>query len=222
MSKRLPADAYDNKPVVSVTLTRESMYLTRYENGKPAITYPVRASDVAEAFNNFGASTGLLVDDTLFWETENGQTRIGIYIPPARYTLQLADVRKSKLAVSMPGFVFVGQGKAYSLFAVTKRPTAGGDTLYQAPLPNVHTNGQICFGNVRIPTCAPDTIKKAFNLFFESEFNNHLSAGKIKRKDIELMRYLRDLHGKRIPSKMLVPGCRMADVLKGSARNDAA
>ncbi len=220
----LPDDALDNIPRASITLTREAIYLTRYNAaGKPAITYPVRASDVAEAFNEFGASTGLLAENTLFWQTQAGQTCIGIYIRPAVYTLHLAGDRRRTLKVSLPGLVFAGAGTTYRLLVSPKRPTSADDMLYCMPLPNTHPDGNICWGNVKIPVCAPNTIHAAFKLFIESEFNNHLTAGKLQKKDVELLAYLRNLNGRRVPIKDLREAGLVKHLMQAmGGRNDAA
>lgn len=178
---KLPAEAFDRVPRAQITLTAETCWLTRFgANGKPNTTYPVRAQDVARAFALFNASTGLLPPDVLFWTQVGKQTRLGIWLPPARRVLHFDLKRGEKLTVPLPGFVFVGQSNQYFIFAAAERPTSYGTALFHAPLPNVNGNGLICAGTVKFPLCAADTIHAAANLFFESAFNLDLSVGKFR------------------------------------------
>ncbi len=177
----LTDEAYDRIPRAQLTLTDETIWLSRFDpRGAPTATYPVAAHDVALAFNTFGASTGLLPEHTLFWQQCRNQLRIGMWLPPATRALVFATGRGDEtLAVPLPGFVFVGAGAQYSIFAAPARPRQATDLLYHAPLPNVHPSGLICAGNVKFPRCAPDTLAQAAALFFESHFNSDLSTGKL-------------------------------------------
>ena len=88
------------------------------------------------------------------------------------------------LAVPLPGLVFVGHGSQYGAWAVVPPDDApagwlpdAGTQLYNCPTPNVSGNG-VCTGNVPFPEAGVATVWAAVNLFFESEFNDHLSNGK--------------------------------------------
>ncbi len=202
---QLPKEALDNIPVIQLTCTRESMWLTRFDRaGVPTALYPVAAGDVAAAFESFGASTGLLHEWTLFWQSRGQQVRIGAWLPPEKHTLNLNTGRKVKtVTIPLPGFVFAGEGKCYSIFAATQRPRRPGDRLYHAPLSNVDSNGNICAGNVNFPTCTPDTFEHAAQLFFESEFNADLSTDRIS-DDGSLLEFLIGLNGAaRFPQAQL-------------------
>ncbi len=175
----LPAEAYDMLPRAQVTLTAETCWLTRFdERGKPNTTYPVRAQDVARAFDIFNASTGILPSDVLFWTQAANHARLGIWLPPAHRALRFETKRVEKLNVPLPGLIFVGQGNQYFIFAAAERPKNFLTALFHAPLPNVNDNGLICAGTVKFPICAADTIHDAAKLFFESAFNLDLAQGK--------------------------------------------
>lgn len=182
----LPAEAYDLLPRAQVTLTAETCWLTRFDaHGKANTTYPVRAQDVARAFNLFNTSTGILPPDVLFWTQVGNQARLGIWLPPARRALHFEIKRRETLRVPLPGLVFVGQGQRYSIFAVAERPTSTLTALFHAPLPNVNNNGLICAGTVKFPICASDTIHAAADLFFASAFNLDLAEGKFQDDYLE-------------------------------------
>jgi PRTRC genetic system protein B len=204
-SPQLPAEAFDRLPRVSLALGDETIWLTRFDDrGQPLVTYPVAAEDVVAAFNPFGASTGLLPADTLFWQNVAGVHRIGIWLPPAVRAITLAGRHEEHLRVPLPGLVFVGQGTRYFVWAAKERPSTLRDRLYRAPLPNVYHDGLICAGNAKFPVCAPDTIHKAAELFFESAFNDHLTDEKIRDRG-SLLTFLKSLRGKRaFPAGQLV------------------
>ncbi len=179
----LPPAAFDATPRLALVLTDETMYLTRFsERGEPLSSHPVSANDVAGAFNKFSASTGILPADVLFWQSRGGRDRLAIWLPPMVRALTFAQGRRDvTLRVPLPGFVLVGAGVKYFIFAATARPTKPTDQLYHAPLPNVHIpSGLICAGNVQFPKARAETLPQAATLFFESQFNSDLSSGKIK------------------------------------------
>jgi hypothetical protein len=182
----------DDVPRVTITLTDETCWLTRHDRcGAPAATYPVDAASIANAFNQFGACTGLLAPETLFWRSRGGQLRIGIWIEPRKHTIHLrTGARLDDLLVPLPGCVFVGSGTHYQIFAATQRPVKDTDPVCQCPLPNVYPDGHICAGSVPFPKCAPGTIGAAAAMFFESEFNHDLAG----QATIELLKIL---HGQR-------------------------
>lgn len=215
----LPAEAYDRVPRVTLTLTDETLWLTRHDaRGAPAATYPVSAGDVAAAFNDFGASTGLLPEHTLFWQSERGRLRIGIWLPPAAHRITFAAGRRDeRLLVPLPGLVFVGRETQYWIYAAPERPASERQSLYHAPLPNVSVNGSICAGDVKFPKCAPGTIGQAADLFFESVFNHDLSQGKVRRDGGSLLKFLRSLRGQvAFPLEQLRPAnLTVVDLLAG-------
>lgn len=209
----IPAEALDAQPRVAVVVTDESVWLARYDGqGRRTALYPVATADVAAAFSHFGASTGLLPADTLFWQHTGQGDRMGVWLPPARRTLNFGG-RIKPLSLRLPGLVFVGQGARYWLFAAARRP-GPDDRLYRAPLPNVHGgDGLICQGSVRFPRCSAETIARAAGLFFESEFNYDLLGGNVAHTD-DPVRVLRGLSRARaFPVERLVPSITIKEIL---------
>lgn len=211
-----PALQLDNTPRFALTVFDEVVALTRYStNGKPTRTDPVKAEHVAAAFNIFGADTGLLPANTLFWQQRGGHLRMGMYVPPATYRMTFDGHRA--ITVPMPGFVFVGHRRQYFVWATLTYPTAM-TRLYHAPLPNIYPDGKVCEGSVRFPACAPDTLTAAFALVFESEFNSDLADGRIRTP--KPMKFLRGLDKQRtFPKDVLVPAVSMNDVVSGAQTN---
>ncbi|MCP4417752.1 MAG: hypothetical protein GY805_14100 [Chloroflexi bacterium] len=167
------------------------------------VTYPVSIHDVVTACTSVEMSSGLLPPNTLFWRQQANQTMLGIYVPARRWRVQ-TDERSYH--IPLPSFVFVGHGTSYKIVAVKKRPQNGNHRLYHAPCPNVHSGGNICPGNAPFPSCSPETIGTALQLFLEgSAFNADLSGNKCKSHASDVRQLWGELDGKkRFPLKELV------------------
>jgi PRTRC genetic system protein B len=197
----------DNIPRVTVTLTDEACWITRHDrSGAPGLTYPAAITDICNAFNRFGASTGLLPVDTLFWSAHSGVLQLGVYLPPARRAVTLhVKARPETLRVPLPGLLFVGEGTTYKVFAVKERPTTGREALYHVPLPNVHLTGDVCAGTVQFPVASSAAMAHAVELFFDSLFNSDLSGGKVRSGALlPLLRKLSRNRSARFPAAQLV------------------
>jgi len=161
-------------------LFEESIVITRYnDDGIPVTCYEIGPDDLASAFSGIPLSTGLLPRNCLSYARRDGQELISIYIPPGRHTLVawLDPEQKAEFDLPLPGFVFVGQGVQYRIFAIKQRP-GNRERLFRPPLPNVFGDGRICAGNVNFPPCTAKTIHEAARLFFTSEFNHDLAQSK--------------------------------------------
>lgn len=173
-------------------------------DGKPGAYYSLDPLDAAAALAGINIGSPLLPDGCLFWQRADGGERLAIYAPPQAWPVHVsAGPERETLIVSMPSLIWIGQGAKYSLYAVkgTERPAA--DTkLFKAPCPNVSDN--ICRGNVTFPAAAADTIWPALRLFFESDFNNHLSDGKSRKHPAGVLEMWRELAGGPWPEDDLI------------------
>ena len=195
---------------VSLHFFSDTVIVSKYDDEGGVTTHPVSLTDVAGALVDVPLGSGLLPENTVFWERAGGQDRIGIYVP-ARRRKMLVRLSKTELeewTVPLPPLIWIGEGTKYSLFAVKKRPRPGqAATLFVAPAPNVGLGSKsgICAGTVRFPVCAPNTIHRALEMFFTSTFNTHLARNKcLSHPDnvLDLWRKLRD--AKRFPLRELL------------------
>jgi PRTRC genetic system protein B len=171
-------DAFQERRM-RVDLYDESVVLVKYNDGAPVSAYEVAPDDLAAAFSGVPISTGLLPPDVVFYTRRGSHVRMAIYLEPQIRTLHVEDGDAARdYVIPLPGLVFVGELRRYSIYAAKARPTAEHDRLYHAPFPNVHTKGGICAGDVEFPECAPDTIHEAADLFLDSTFNHDLRDGK--------------------------------------------
>jgi PRTRC genetic system protein B len=83
--------------------------------------------------------------------------------------------------ISMPALAFFGYGLQYYLWAFKDRELSGNTELFAAPLPNVDSNGAICFGKNPVPKASAQTIGEAWRLFLASPFTGHSVNGKSRK-----------------------------------------
>src|SRR5262245_30539168 len=149
---------------------------TRFDvAGQMVDSYPVDPLDIAMRLGNVGFSTGLMPPDCLFFQRRNGEERVGIAIEPKVWTVRISG-EKEPLCVPLPAMVFVGSGREYSVFALSGHNWPKLDTaLFVAPCSNV--SNTVCRGNAPFPVAGLATIREAWTVFIESEFNTHLDTG---------------------------------------------
>lgn len=193
---RLRLDCYD-----------DYILARKYDAGQPSPFYALDPLDAAAALAGVTITTPTLPRNCLFWQRIGDSERLAVYCEPRVWSVHVAlagendDPKRKRgkrraMQVPMPGLVWVGQGVNYKLYAVKDGGQGSGiggqffpddaAELFNAPCPNV--SGGICRGNVDFPAASTETIWNALRLFFESDFNNHLSNGKSKAHPGNLLR----------------------------------
>jgi len=197
-----PADGTHQSLVLRLDLFQQSIVLTRFDgDGRATSCHEVAPEDVAAALSGVPVSTGLLPRNCLFYARQ-GREKLAIYLSSQRRSLA---TKERVYKILLPGMVFVGQGLDYQIFAVKQRP-GKRERLFQAPLPNVNSNGHICRGNADFPACSTNTIHAAVKVFFASEFNSDLSVGKSSRHGKNILDLWAEIEGtEEFPVDDLVP-----------------
>jgi len=158
-------------------------------------------SDAAarEAFSGIPIDSGWLRTEVVRWgDGKHGEWAIA-FVPPQVHELEITSehavevtaetpagakpepvFRLDRLKVPLPGLVFFGLGMNYFCWAVTTPGLDPYHEIYRAPLPNIYSDGRICWGLVKPPRATARTIFDAIELFMKSTFNNHLASGKSK------------------------------------------
>jgi hypothetical protein len=192
------------RPRLRLDFFDTAVILSRWEENGQATTYPVAVEDVVSACTEIRLGSGFLPPNTLFWKQQAHKTTLGIYVPGRRWRVR---VGKKRLRIPMPPLIFVGSGRAYSLYAVKTRPLDGRIPLYHAPCPNVFGDGRICPGTTPFPACSAGAIEEALTLFWEgSLFNSHLSRDKCQSQPADVRKLWQKLDGrKRFPLSELIP-----------------
>jgi hypothetical protein len=198
-------------PRLRLDFYNTAVLMSQWQEDGRITSYPVSIHDVVTACTKVELSSSLLPKNTLFWKQQANQVVLGIYVAAKRWQVKTED---RNYHLPMPPFVFVGNGTAYRIFAVKKRPSGLSreqprgkhDRLYHAPCPNVHATGSICQGNTPFPVCSPQTIQQALHLFLEgSLFNADLSRGKCQSHPEDVRELWAELDGrKRFPLSELV------------------
>ena len=160
-------------------LYQDMIMATHYEAGRPGATFAVDPADLGRALSDMTTSSGLLPPNCLFWQRKGGNDRLGIYVEPGLWAVSIQADRET-WHVPLPGFIFIGEGKNYSMYAVKLPPTTPETKLYNFPAPNVGGLGVTCQGNAPFPQASGPTIWDAAHVFFQSEFNKHLINSKSK------------------------------------------
>lgn len=169
-SLRLRLDFYD-----------DLIDVTKFEQGQARNRFVADPLDVAQAIGEVPVASGLLPEGVLFWGRREGEERIGLWVPPGVHEVEVHLSGWSTVTIPLPGLVWIGQGKRYTLLALADegRPNEASQ-LYRPPLPNVSDNG-ICAGSVSFPVATVATMPQAWQAFIGSGFNNHLANGKSRK-----------------------------------------
>jgi hypothetical protein len=176
--------------------------LFEHHNANGAIVRKCLSPEAARhAFTQQQTDSGWLSPHTIrYGESARGPWLLQRY-DPARYQITLDEavpVRGQSnpiqtITVSLPGMLFLGSNTDYYLWSY--RAWKGDhSTLYHAPIPNVHPNGHICFGQNRPPVAETDTIDQAWNLFWQSPFNHDLASEKSQQYPDSILKLLVTLH----------------------------
>lgn len=194
-------------PQLRLDFYETAVLMSRWMADGRVVTHPIAVADLVGACSQVHLRSGLLPPDVLFWRQRGDQTLLGVYVAAQRWRVQVEMTSGVALTdnaaltaghIPLPPLLFVGQGTAYHIFAVRRRPLDEWEPLYAAPCPNVHSDGGICQGNTPFPVCAAESIHLALRLFLEgSAFNGHLSQGKSVREGEDVRRLWAKLDGRR-------------------------
>ena len=118
-------------------------------------------------------------------EKNGGETRICVYIPEAEFTFRTTLDRSWRiwhpplwLSVRLSSTNVPNQHRM--CVVIDREETIGATKIYHMPFPNVHDDGEICFGytnmNVREGQVLTEAaaIQMTYNRYFMSQFNHDL------------------------------------------------
>jgi PRTRC genetic system protein B len=164
------------------------------------VTYKFLSPEaVTAAFTNKAIDSGWLPASIVRWgRSERGEWAVQFY-PPRRYNIVFSNNRSKSISlnVPMPGFVFLGCGTDYWIWAVLGKQFDPQSQLYHAPLPNVMASGAICFGDSSPTPCSPQGIGEACQLFWSSPFSDHAVEDKSKSHRADVRSLLGELSNRK-------------------------
>lgn len=184
--------------------------------GDTVITKPVDAMDVAHALaSDLSFGSGLLPDDTIWWQNTRGGPVFAIYVEPKIRTLALQVSMKKppkRFTIPLPGFIFLcSPGQPPSVFAVKKKPTKESDTVFKAPLANIFNDGRSCPGSNKYPARVADIVQSFFISFFSQTADLRNRSKKFPDNVLALWK---DLDGKKkFPFDDLVKHGTVSDLM---------
>lgn len=177
--------------------------------------YPVDPQEVATALvSTMEFTTGFIPDDIIYHKQVGTQQIVVGYRKQQKTGLWL-DGRDDPIRVPLPHMILMrtttGESKPdYKVYACAKRPESLSDELYHAPLPNVFSSGNICWGSVsRGTTFKGMSLENDWKSLLGSSFGNHACSGKSKKHSHDIRKMLLELNENQrrrvYPRKDLIP-----------------
>ena len=168
--------------------------MLRKQIGDKVTEFPVNPNQIAAALSTkMQFETGLLNSNVIYMSL-NGTTKTVVEYREPQKTGIYMDGSEAPIRCPMPGLVLIrrvreGQGPHYLLFAAKERPSTMASKLFNAPLPNVYGNGEICWGSVRRVSneaLKASSLESDWTVLLGTGFNSHGVSGKSKahRSDI--------------------------------------
>ena len=100
------------------------------------------------------------------------------FLTQQRYKLQ---INEEQLYVPLPSFILMGIGSSYFVWTVKKNLFEPNLSLYHAPLPNVMSDGRVCWGNICPTSVSLSNIESTWLKFISSTFNQDYTQGKSRK-----------------------------------------
>ena len=148
-------------------------------------------STVRAAFNNEPVDSGWLSPCMVRCGAAVRGTFEMLYIPPGRHQFTFTRneiMPETTYTLPMPGFFITGIGAEYFVFVAKESEFHSDMPLYNVPLPNVYTNGRVCWGAKQPDSAGNGAAYRAWQIFLETPFSNHNVTDKSKsyKSDIRL------------------------------------
>lgn len=163
---------------------------------------------VAAAFRNTPFDSGWLAPGIIrCGSTSQGEFAL-LFIPAGAHKIDVESSRASKvqtLRLPLPGLLFFGYGREFLVWAVKDAAPSPKSELFHAPLPNVFSDGRVCWGSNKPSRPNASTIRAAFDLFIASPFSGHAANGKARTHRGDVRTLLRRLnHAAKFPAGELL------------------
>ena len=174
-------------------------------DGDKVSEYPIDPAQAALALSaKVRFDTGILSDNTLLVRQEGVKKTVVEYRPPQKTGVYL-DGSETALRVPLPGLLLIrvtaeDKNPQYGVYAVKKLPITLDAPLFHAPLPNVFSSGNICWGTVpRVTDIAlqSTTLAEDWAVLLGSRFNDHGVSGKSKSHPSDIRQMLIALEGRK-------------------------
>ncbi|AYL95280.1 PRTRC system protein B [Mucilaginibacter celer] len=175
--------------------TNEEIYVESYDiskNGRPVNAHPLSAKESIlladilnsgqDAKNTFLKCRGIIPPNVLSINSENDGYAVWYTPPMERQLFFVERLGIPSLPAKIPAMIWKAGRESLQIFAVKgcRKPHVQS-LLYHAPYFNMHPDGRVCMGSVRI-NIGPDTSLEDFislweRYFFNSYFSHTIDGG---------------------------------------------
>jgi len=193
----------------------QSILMSIFEGDAPEKRMISATDMVAALASELTFSSGLLPDNTLWWQNTKAGPVTAIYEPPRRRIVALEvefGQPPVRFDIPLPGLVFLcTPGRPPWVYGVKSKPTKETNQVYKAPLLNVFANGRSCPGNNKYPERVADIIESFFQSFFAHAGDLVNRSNKFPKDTTKLWRFLDK--AKDFPIDDLVPHGTLHDLM---------
>ncbi len=191
-------------------------WLMQKRDGEAVTEYALDPAKIALALAaEISFDTGILNQNTLLVRQQDVRKIVVEYRRPQKTGLFLEGA-EGAIRVPLPGLVMVrktidNSQPKYHVYAVKKRPEALDIALFHAPLPNVFTGGNICWGNVRQVSekaLAGTSLVEDWSILLGTKFNAHGVSVKSQKHRDDVRKLYIELEQRRArvyPKRDLLP-----------------
>lgn len=206
--------ALQEQPALQLSFYSFGVILRKVTNNGGVIEHPVDPQAISRALSDKTCfSTGLLSDDILYVQQEGVKETIVSYRKRQRTGIWLEGMDEP-LRIPLPDLILMrvttdGKSPHYNLFAVKERLSSLNVPLFHAPLPNIYSSGNICWGSVRREQSQGTSLADDWESLLGTRFGNHSVHGKSRthRHDVrKILIELNDNPRRRVyPKRDLLP-----------------
>jgi PRTRC genetic system protein B len=192
-------------------LFTKGQYILYQRRSGEVVCKGVSAQALRAAFVEEPVDSGWLPEGVMRWGSGPAGTFIVKFVPAGKQEIRLSTNNPAEpliIAPPLPALIFAGVNQTYYVWALREKHCDPTAQLYHAPFPNVHFDGNICFGSNRPPTVAWKTFDDAWRLFISSPFNADMVRGKSQTFTDDVRDQLAALaqsHAKSYPVQDLMP-----------------
>jgi hypothetical protein len=153
MSQIHPFHDEDLQAEAALYFLPQGHYLFRWreETGLSGSKF-VTADDLQAAFTDSERDTGWLAPGIVRAGYGKHGEWFVLHAPPQRIDIHILEM--GTVSIPLPDLVLAGAGRSYYLWAL-QEPFSPLARLFDAPFPNIHNGGQICWGNNTPPAAHP-------------------------------------------------------------------
>lgn len=202
--------------------TKEEIYVESYDIGKtgrPVNAHPLSARESIllgdmlksgrDAQNTFLKCRGVIPPHILAINSEKEGYAVWYTPQMERHLYFLESLGISSVPVKIPAMIWKAGRESLHLFAVkgSRKPDVKS-LLYYAPYFNMHPDGRVCMGSVRIKiepdTCLEDFTSLWERYFFNSYFSHTIDGGSRVNVNVIQLWQEQGRTGQKFPEKHLI------------------